>query len=106
MPFSAVYIYANLLGNEAGRAIYDGDAMIASAGKLLASGPRFSFRDFHVTSAVVDVDALRISRSRSGSYQPLTGETQTAIRVPFDYPHQPPSPPRGAAPTWETVPAV
>ncbi len=42
--FGAVYIYANLLGNEAGRAIYDGDAMIASAGRLLASGPRFSFR--------------------------------------------------------------
>ena len=37
--FQVSYIYANLLGNEAGRAIYDGDAMIASAGRLLASGP-------------------------------------------------------------------
>ena len=54
--FHVVYIYANLLGNEAGRAIYDGDAMIASGGQLLASGPRFSFRDFHVTSAVVDIE--------------------------------------------------
>jgi NAD+ synthase (glutamine-hydrolysing) len=27
--FSVSYIYTNLLGNEAGRAIYDGDAMIA-----------------------------------------------------------------------------
>ena len=39
------YVYANLLGNEAGRAIYDGGAMIASAGKLVAIGPRFSFAD-------------------------------------------------------------
>ena len=33
--FDVGYVYANLLGNEAGRAIYDGDAMIAAAGKLL-----------------------------------------------------------------------
>ena len=34
--FGVSYVYANLLGNEAGRAIYDGGALIASAGKLLA----------------------------------------------------------------------
>ena len=39
--FGVSYIYANLLGNEAGRAIYDGGAMIASGGKLIAEGPRF-----------------------------------------------------------------
>jgi NAD+ synthase (glutamine-hydrolysing) len=41
--FNVGYIYANLLGNESGRAIYDGDAMIAAAGKLLVTGPRFSY---------------------------------------------------------------
>ena len=103
-PLASVYIYANLLGNEAGRAIYDGDAMIASTGELLASGPRFSFRDFHITSAVVDIDALRISRSRAGSYQPITNETQTAVRVSFDYPRQPPDPAQGEPDGWETSP--
>ena len=31
--FGVHYVYANLLGNEAGRAIYDGGALIASAGQ-------------------------------------------------------------------------
>ena len=44
--FHVSYVYANLLGNEAGRAIYDGDAMIASGGRMLAVGPRFSFADY------------------------------------------------------------
>ena len=39
--FGVSYIYANLLGNEAGRVVYDGDAMIASGGRLSACGPRF-----------------------------------------------------------------
>ncbi len=55
------YVYANLLGNEAGRAIYDGDAMLASGGQMLAVGPRFSFCDYHLTTGVVDVDVTRMS---------------------------------------------
>jgi len=43
--FGVSYVYSNLLGNEAGRAIYDGGALIASGGKLVAAGPRFSFED-------------------------------------------------------------
>ena len=68
--FNVGYVYANLLGNESGRAIYDGDAMIAQAGKLLVTGPRFSYADWHVTQAVVDIDAIRMSRARTGSYRP------------------------------------
>ena len=41
--FQVSYAYANLLGNEAGRSIYDGGTLIASGGKMLALGPRFSF---------------------------------------------------------------
>ncbi len=51
--FGVIYAYANLLGCEAGRIIYDGDAMIAEDGKVIASGPRFSFKDVQVTAAVV-----------------------------------------------------
>jgi NAD+ synthase (glutamine-hydrolysing) len=56
--FQVAYVYANLLGNEAGRAIYDGDTMIASGGEIFASGPRFCYRDYVLTSAVVDVTAV------------------------------------------------
>ena len=43
--FSVAYLYANLLGNEAGKIIYDGGNLIANAGRLVTEGPRFSFRD-------------------------------------------------------------
>jgi NAD+ synthase (glutamine-hydrolysing) len=61
--FCVSYAYANLLGNEAGRSIYDGGTLLASEGKLLASGPRFSFADWVLTTAVVDVAATRRARS-------------------------------------------
>lgn len=41
--FSCVYLYANLLGNEAGRMIYDGDIVIAQKGKLIAVNTRLIF---------------------------------------------------------------
>ena len=61
--FGVSYVYANLIGNEAGRAIYDGGALIASSGDLLAAGPRFGFHDVHLTVADVDVDLTRTRRA-------------------------------------------
>jgi NAD+ synthase (glutamine-hydrolysing) len=61
--FCVSYAYANLLGNESGRAIYDGGTLIASGGAMLARGPRFSYSDFVLTTAVVDVAETRRSRS-------------------------------------------
>lgn len=77
--FSVGYAYANLLGNEAGRAIYDGDAMIAAGGKLLANGPRFSYQDALVTSANVELDTLRMNRARAGGFTPDVGEEQDSV---------------------------
>lgn len=61
--FGVSYVYANLVGNEAGRAIYDGGALIASAGDLIAAGPRFAFQDVDVVAADVDVELTRTRRS-------------------------------------------
>jgi NAD+ synthase (glutamine-hydrolysing) len=63
--FACTYIYTNLLGNEAGRAIYDGDAMVASNGELLTSSPRFSYEEFLVTTAVIDTGLTRLSQIQS-----------------------------------------
>jgi NAD+ synthase (glutamine-hydrolysing) len=68
--FCATYVYANLLGNEAGRAIYDGGAIIASSGKLVAVGPRFSYHDVELTTGVIDVAHTRMAQSRTFSYRP------------------------------------
>jgi NAD+ synthase (glutamine-hydrolysing) len=39
------YVFANLLGNEAGRIIFDGDAYIAHEGNILQQSARFSYQD-------------------------------------------------------------
>ena len=85
--FGVSYVYANLLGNEAGRAIYDGGALIAQGGRLLAAGPRFSFRDAIVESAVVDIDATRVSQARTASFAPDLGDTDAdCVRDDFVFP--------------------
>lgn len=68
--FGVTYVYANLLGNEAGRAIYDGDCLIATGGSLVAQGPRFSAKDVELTTAVVDIHATRTKQASTASYQP------------------------------------
>ncbi|AQG80177.1 NAD(+) synthase [Spirosoma montaniterrae] len=60
--FGVSYIYTNLLGNEAGRVIFDGDAMVASNGELLVSGARLSYQDFVIVPAVIDVEATRLNQ--------------------------------------------
>lgn len=81
--FGVTYVYSNLLGNEAGRTIYDGGVLIASGGDLIAQGPRFSHREVCVTAATVDVDATRMARMRSASFSPSTQENTASVRVPF-----------------------
>ncbi|MBN2195538.1 MAG: NAD(+) synthase [Polyangiaceae bacterium] len=81
--FGVSYLYANLLGNEAGRTIYDGDTLIATAGELVARGRRFSFSDHELITAVVDVDVTRTRRAWITSYRPeVTTEREVAVELP------------------------
>ena len=66
--FAAAYVYANLVGDEAGRIVYDGDAYIAADGAFRAIGPRFSFAEVGLVTGVVDVDLLRLGRIRTVSF--------------------------------------
>ncbi|MEM6456969.1 MAG: nitrilase-related carbon-nitrogen hydrolase, partial [Acidobacteriota bacterium] len=85
--FGVSYVYANLVGNEAGRAIYDGGALIASAGRMLAAGPRFSYADVRLTTAVIDVDETRMLQTRTSSYMPrIEPDPDGEIEVPFRFP--------------------
>jgi NAD+ synthase (glutamine-hydrolysing) len=54
--FSCVYVFANLLGNEAGRMIYDGDLIIAQHHELLAVNKRFSFNNFNLLACDIDFE--------------------------------------------------
>jgi NAD+ synthase (glutamine-hydrolysing) len=100
--FGVTYVYANLLGNEAGRAVYDGGAMIAEGGRLVAAGPRFSFAEVGLTSAVVDIETTRMVRARTGSFQPDLGEDEACVTVSFDWPVREPRPSPLSPAAWES----
>ena len=86
--FGVSYVYANLLGNEAGRIIYDGDSMIATGGSVVSACQRFSFAEVQLIDALVDIE---LTRSRyawiSGNQPPLGSEDGTScIDCSFDFP--------------------
>jgi NAD+ synthase (glutamine-hydrolysing) len=51
-----VYVFANLLGNESGRVIFDGDAYIADRGRTIGQTQRFSMNDHVLIYASVELN--------------------------------------------------
>lgn len=85
--FSVSYVYANLVGNESGRAIFDGDTMIASGGRMIATGHRLRFDLCSLVTATVNVEATRMTRARTGSFKPdVDGDETDVIEVAFSVP--------------------
>jgi len=99
--FGVAYLYANLLGNESGRVIYDGGGLIASNSELVARGRRFSFHDVELASAVVDIDANRREQARRGSHRPRHDAEELVIEHPFVWPQRKPELPKKWALSWE-----
>ncbi len=73
--FGCAYLFANALGNESGRMIFDGQCVIASAGEINARGDLFSFAEWKLETAVLDLDLLRMKRDRTMSLRPDDAET-------------------------------
>ena len=84
--FGCTYVYANLLGNEAGRAIYDGGALIAAGGKLVAQGERLGFSEWSLTTAVVDIGVARLAQARSASFVPALTEHPGLVSATHAWP--------------------
>ncbi|MFN8577465.1 MAG: NAD(+) synthase [Candidatus Sericytochromatia bacterium] len=84
--FGVAYIYSNLMGCESGRIIFDGGNLIASGGKLMASGKRLSFQDIILTSAVIEIDKIRMAQSKIASFQADLEEDDSTVYHEFDYP--------------------
>ncbi|MEM8944232.1 MAG: NAD(+) synthase [Planctomycetota bacterium] len=100
------YAYCNLLGNESGRAIFDGGTLIASRGVMVAAGPRLSFADTVMAMADIDVAATR--RDREQANQPRRDASSlggATVDCKFDFPAlaAPVSPTQPS--TWDTSPA-
>jgi NAD+ synthase (glutamine-hydrolysing) len=64
--FDCTYLYANLLGNEAGRMIYDGEVLIAHQGKLIQRNDRLSFKNVNLVYADINF------HTHETSHAPLT----------------------------------
>lgn len=72
------YAMVNLLGNEAGRMIYDGSTVIAAGGEILREDRGFSFGDFRIQSTNIDLERLRVQRSRQYSFVRQTPQSPPA----------------------------
>ena len=62
-----VYLYANQMGCDGGRLLYDGCSLIAVNGKIVAMGSQFTIADVEVVTATVDLDAVRSFRGYKAS---------------------------------------
>lgn len=54
--FDCTYLYANLLGNESGRMIFDGEVLVAHQGRLIQRNDRMSFQSFNLIYADIDFE--------------------------------------------------
>jgi NAD+ synthase (glutamine-hydrolysing) len=104
--FAVAYLYANLLGNEAGRVIYDGGGLIASGAELVARSRRFSFREVELATAVVDIDANRRDQARRGSHRPRHDAEELVVEHSFVWPARKPALAAPIEVTWEDRPGV
>jgi len=60
--FNCAYVFVNLLGNEAGRMIYDGDIIFGQNGKLLKINDRLSFQPFNLHYCEINFDQPELTK--------------------------------------------
>lgn len=90
--FHVAFVYCNLLGNESGRAIFDGGTIIAAAsedddGGIVAEGPRLSFQDSTMATADVDLEAIRVKREENFGAAPRNENSpQAEVACDFQLP--------------------
>ena len=85
--FGVAYLYANLLGNEAGRAVYDGDALIAQGGTVVAQTRRFSFAEVELATATVNLALGSSARTTlSGEESEAAEDGPARVVAEFSFP--------------------
>ncbi|MEM7334071.1 MAG: NAD(+) synthase [Chloroflexota bacterium] len=80
-----VYLYANQQGGDGGRLYFDGCALIAMNGRILAQGSQFSPKDVEVVTATVDLEEVRSYRGAIGSRMVQGSESPAVPRIPVDF---------------------
>lgn len=80
-----IYLYANQQGCDGGRLYFDGCALIAVNGQIVAQGSQFSPQDVEVITATIDLEDVRAYRGAIGSRQIQASESQVVPRVQADF---------------------
>lgn len=80
-----VYLYANQQGCDGGRLYFDGCALIAMNGRILAQGSQFSPKDVEVVTATVDLENVRSYRGSIGSRQVQGSKAKPVPRITVDF---------------------
>ncbi|KAJ7281635.1 hypothetical protein C8J57DRAFT_1298220 [Mycena rebaudengoi] len=84
LKLGGIYLYANQQGCDGDRLYYDGCAMIAVNGRIVAQGSQFSLNDVEVVSATIDIEDVRAHRAKSSrSMQAASSEPYHRVEVPF-----------------------
>nr|XP_020469362.1 glutamine-dependent NAD(+) synthetase [Monopterus albus] len=79
-----IYLYANQRGCDGDRVYYDGCAMVAINGEVVAQGAQFSLNDVEVITATVDLEDVRSYRGEL--CQPhMESEPKPCHRVKVDF---------------------
>ncbi|WP_299453606.1 NAD(+) synthase [uncultured Microscilla sp.] len=104
--FGVSYIYANLLGNEAGRAIYDGGALVATNGEMIATGKRFSYANWEVTTTTIDIELTRLAQIQNQIPFDTADDYRHRVQCDFTYPECAPMLPHLEQEAWEKSPFI
>ena len=91
-----VYLYANQQGCDGGRLYFDGCALIAQNGEILAQGSQFSLKDVEVITATVNLHDVRTYRGAKASRAVQASQTERLPQIDVDFEFE-------IAP-WETAP--
>ncbi len=80
-----VYLYANQQGCDGGRLYFDGCALIAVNGEVVAQGSQFSLVDVDVVTATVDLEAVRSYRGAVASRMVQASRAAPVPRIAADF---------------------
>ena len=98
----AVYVYSNLVGNEAGRALYDGGSYLTVDGEIQAVTDRFSFRDVEIADASIDLEVVRRGYRRTVSAPSSIDDPEgSLVALDFTWPDAKAPVPPMPRPDWE-----
>jgi len=81
-----VYLYANQQGCDGDRLYYDGSALIATNGSILAQGSQFALSDVEVIVATVDLQEVRSQRASFNSRSAQAAIAARYERIRIDIP--------------------